>query len=76
MWTKGNSSALFMGMLIATAAMDNIMKVSQKHESTTTYDSAILLAGVCLKKMKTLIWNIYPCVHCSITYSNQDMEET
>ena len=47
--------ALFVRMLTDVATMDNSTRVSQNTENITTYDPAIALLGVYLKKMKTLI---------------------
>ena len=55
MWRKGNSCALLVGMEVGTATMENSMEVPPKIKSKTTYDPAIPLMDIYLKKTKTLI---------------------
>ena len=55
MWRKGNFGALFLGMQIGTATMENSMEFPQKKlKIELPYDSAIPVLGVYWKKMKSL----------------------
>ena len=42
-------------MKIGAAAVENSVEIPQKAENRATYDSVILLLGICPKEMKTLI---------------------
>ena len=55
MWRNGNPHILLVGMKIGAAVIEYNMKVSQL-KIEIVYDAAILLLGLCPKKMKTQIW--------------------
>ena len=58
--------------------MVNSTEIFQKVKNRATYDPAILMLDIYLKKTKTLAWYIFTPshVHSSIIYSSQDMEIT
>lgn len=76
MWKKRSLRALLVEVWIGAATGENLMEVSQKTKNRTTYDSAIPLLGMTLKKVQTLIQkdNMRPSVLGSIIHRSRDME--
>ena len=64
-------------MWVGIATMENSIEIPQKIKIEPPYNLAIPSLGIYLKKMKALIQkdNCTSIVHCSISYSSQDMEE-
>ena len=55
MWRKRNPHALFVGMQIGAATMEDSMESLQKLKMELSYNIAIPTLGIYLKKTKTLI---------------------
>ena len=53
MWRKETPCALFVGMKIGAATVENSMEFPQNIKIELTYDTTIPLLGTYLKKMKT-----------------------
>ena len=75
---KGKPTALFVGMYIGVAAMENNMKVPQKTENRTTIGPSNPTPGYIIKKKKGKNTNskrcIHPNVYSSIIYNCHDIE--
>ena len=56
--------------------MENSVKVLKKLKIEILYDSTIPLLGVYSEKNHNSKRYVYPNVHCSTIYNNQDMEAT
>ena len=63
---KRNPCALLVGMSVAAATIENIMKVPQELKIEQAYDPAIRLLAV-YPKEKTLIWRDI-CTYCSLQH--------
>ena len=55
MWRKGNPFALLVAMQIGAATVESSMEIPQKLKIYMSFDLAIPLLGIYLKKPKTLI---------------------
>ena len=72
---KREPSYTVCGNVNGAATIENNGSSSKKSETELPYNPANLLLDIFLKKSKTLIQkDIALHAHCSIIYSNQDME--
>ena len=74
---KGIPYALWVGLQIGAATMENNVKIPQKNKNIL-YDPAIPLENL-FEENETNTnskRNIYPYVHCSIIYNSQEKEAT
>ena len=66
MWRKGNPNTLWVGMYIASAIVENSMKVLQKINTGSTIGSSNLAFSTYTKKMRTGYWKDICAIKCNI----------
>ena len=67
---------MLVGMQTGTATMENSVDSLKKLEIELPYDLAIPLLGIHTEETRIERRHVYPNVHHSTVYNNQDMEAT
>ena len=76
MWTKGNPSALLVGMQVGIVAVESYIEIPQKIKNGTALWPSISTSGNLSEEIQNtnLKEHNHPYVHCSIIDNHQDME--
>ena len=75
-WRKGNPLTLLVGMQTSTATMENSVEIPLKTGNRTAIWPSNPTAGHTHQGNQNWKKQVYPNVHCSTVYNNQDMEAT
>ena len=76
MWRKGNPLTLLVGMQISIATMEKSVAISLKTGNRTAIRPSNPTAGHTHQGNQNRKRPVYPSVHHSTVYNNQDMEAT
>ena len=78
MWKKGTLVHCWWECKLLQSLWKTVWRFLKKRKIELSYDPAIPLQGIYLKKMKTLTYkkNRHPLVYLSIIYNSLDMEAT
>ena len=78
MWRKGNPHALWVGMQVGTATVENSMEFPQNIKNKTAFwPSDLTSVNISEETQNTNLKEyMQPYVHCSIIYNRQDLQTT
>jgi len=76
MWRKRNPLTLLVGMQTSTATMENSVEIPEKTGNRTAIQPNNPTAGHTHQGNQKGKRHVYPNVHHSAVYNNQDMEAT